>query len=210
MNLDGTHVTDLEPLAACETITSIAIRNTRVVDVSVLRALPNLQTLAAEGAPIDLDTVAGLTQIRVLELSPVSQNLEPLAGLELFDLTIDSDTVTDIEGLSGQFITLLTLRLPLMRDASALADMEVHFLDLSAPHLVDVRPLLEIEGLERLSLFTAADLEPLAAGCEFEMFEYLHISSPRGSVSRETRYSLVRCAEIFEFHEYTEDPYSWP
>ncbi|WP_052559370.1 hypothetical protein [Enhygromyxa salina] len=198
--LDHTHITDLEPIVACKRISKLSIRDTQVVDVSALHALPKLETLNASGAPIDIATVAALTQVAYLELSPSGDNLDALAGLDLYSLTIDSDTVTDITALSDKVFGLMTLELPQLQDISALASVKVSFLTLRAAQLVDVSPLLKIEGLERLELVTQANLEPLAR-CEYQTFEYLSLVVPTANVSEELRLDLLTCAEYFMFYE---------
>src|SRR4030042_188264 len=83
LDLDGTPVTELAPLAGLTQLTTLDLAGTPVTELAPLAGLTQLTTLYLGWTPVtDLAPLAGLTQLMMLYLdgTPVTE-LAPLAGL---------------------------------------------------------------------------------------------------------------------------------
>ncbi|WP_300444344.1 leucine-rich repeat domain-containing protein [uncultured Mameliella sp.] len=121
MDLEGTRVADLSPLAPLVHMEKLDLRGTPVSDLTTLAGMTKLQNLFLEGTQVeDLSPLSGCTRLReiwldgtgVVDLSPLGNcralqsfsirgtavaDLSPLAGLpELTALNLDKSRVEDL------------------------------------------------------------------------------------------------------------------
>jgi internalin A len=104
LNLSGTQVSDLSPLAGLENLQSLVLSGTQVSDLSPLAGLENLQGLYLSGTQVsDLSPLAGLENLQELNLSGTQvSDLSPLAGLENLQwLYLSGTQVSDLSPLAG-------------------------------------------------------------------------------------------------------------
>ena len=147
LEISGSDVTDLSPLAGLTNLRQLVLRDNPIVDLSPVAGLTNLEALILRDNPIvDLSPVAGLTQLGTLEVwNAFVTDLLPLAGLtSLESLTLYRIQISDLSPLEG----LKNLR----------------FLWLPYNRIVDLSPLSGLTGLNDLLLTSnrVSDLSPLS------------------------------------------------
>jgi len=157
LNLLGTSVSDLRPLAGLTGLQILLLREMPVSDLRPLSGLTKLQILWLVKMPVsDLRPLAGLTELRTLWLGEMpASDLRPLAGLTgLRNLMLREMPVSDLRPLSS-----LT---------------GLQGLGLKKIPASDLRPLAGVKGLQHLHLedIPTSDLRPLA---EFKRLQHLHL-----------------------------------
>ena len=104
LELDGTKLDDLSPLAGLTELQELYLGDTQVRDLSPLAGLTKLHRLFLNNTQIrDLSPLAGLTKLERLNLSDTQvQDLSPLAGLtELRYLYLSNTQVRELSHLEG-------------------------------------------------------------------------------------------------------------
>ncbi|MFA5894031.1 MAG: leucine-rich repeat domain-containing protein [Candidatus Margulisiibacteriota bacterium] len=104
LNLLGTSVSDLRPLAGLTGLQNLVLDNTQVRDLWPLSGLTGLQKLYLNNTQVsDLRPLAGLTGLQVLDLSNLQvSDLRPLAGLTGMQyLYLLNTQVSDLRPLAG-------------------------------------------------------------------------------------------------------------
>jgi internalin A len=169
VDLWGTGVTDVSPLAELEKLRTLDLMNTGVADVSPLAGLENLQILTLSDTGVtDVSPLAGLKDLQLLNLMNTGvTDVSPLAGLEkLRTLSLSYTGVTDVSPLAGlKKLRTLSLSYTGVTDVSPLAGLEkLRTLYLSGTGVTDVSPLAGLENLQTLYLTGAGvtDVSPLA------------------------------------------------
>lgn len=179
LDVHGSAVAELEPLARLTKLETVALAKTKVSDLSALQAALGLRELTAGDSPLsDLTPLSSLSKLeildlkntRVVELSPLSslhglrhlrlsgtkvKDLAPLRGLtKLERLDLDGTKVIDLSALSGLVaLQRLDLNDTKVRDLSPLSTLtELEWLALRRTAITDVSPLLEMTRLQRLTL----------------------------------------------------------
>ncbi|MGP6087813.1 leucine-rich repeat domain-containing protein [Antarctobacter jejuensis] len=127
LDLEGTQIADLQPLAPLTQIEKLDLRMTRVTDLSPLSGMRRLRNLYLEGSPVaDLSPLAGLTRLK--------------------DLWLNGTKVTDLSPLAScKGLQTLSLRRTEVTDLSPLADLpELAILDITETQVSDLSPLLRL------------------------------------------------------------------
>jgi hypothetical protein len=104
LDLSGTQVSDLTPLAGLTGLQTLDLCGTEVSDLTPLAGLTGLQTLDLSGTEVsDLTPLAGLTGLQKLDLRHTQvSDLTPLAGLTgLQKLDLRGTQVSDLTPLAG-------------------------------------------------------------------------------------------------------------
>lgn len=104
LDLEGTRVEDLTPLAGMTRMEKLDLRGTPVADLSPLSGMGNLQNLFLEGTRVsDLSPLASCDRLRELWLDGTEvHDLSPLANCRrLRQLSIRGTGVTDLTPLTG-------------------------------------------------------------------------------------------------------------
>ncbi len=169
LELDGTSIVDLAPLAGLDHLRSLNLHGTQVKDLRPLAGLWRLEELdLSETQVADLSPLANLPNLRCLDLPDTQvSDLAPLAALHrLEDLDLRRTRVVDLKPLAG----LAELRGPDLGETrignlKPLADLRrLEELDLGETRVVDLTPLAALAGLQWLSLegTRVTDLRPLA------------------------------------------------
>ncbi len=163
LNVDGsTELTDLSPLTGIHLI-ELNITNTRVADLTPLREMHSLEKLFANGTPVhDLSPLRAL-RLRELHLhfAPLT-DLSPLRKMPLEQLNLSGTRVTDLSPLAGLPIKVLHLHSSPVRDFSPLARMPLEtgyfdgcqFTDLAVLRDCPLRKL-ELRGCNQSRNFAA-------------------------------------------------------
>ena len=185
LDLSGTRVTDLAPLAKLSELQSLDLgerfrftdRATRpqyteaapVADAAPLAGLTNLQALDLSSTQVaDAAPLAGLTNLQWLDLSGTQvADAAPLAGLtNLQALDLSGTQVADAAPLAGLTnLQSLYLSGTQVADAAPLAGLtNLQWLDLSGTQVADAAPLAGLTNLQWLDLSgtQVADAAPLA------------------------------------------------
>lgn len=127
LDLEGSQVSDLTPIATLTRLEKLDLRCTDVVDLQPLAGMTALQSLFLEGTPVaDLTPLAGLPRLRDLWLNGTQvTDLSPLAGCTgLRQLSLRGTGVHDLAPLAG---------LPELAD-----------LDITGTQVEDLTPLLRL------------------------------------------------------------------
>ncbi len=130
LDLEGTRVTDLGPLARLTRMEKLDLRGTSVADLSPLSGMTHLRNLFLEGTEIaDLSPLAACGRLQELWLDGTAvTDLSPLARCRgLRQLSIRRTGVTDLSPLKG---------LP-----------KLAVLDLTGSQVLDLRPILGLPAL---------------------------------------------------------------
>ena len=159
VELDATDgaVSDLAPLAALTSLTTLRLSNNEISDVSALASIESLTRLWLDDNEIsDVSALASLESLTRLylggnEISDVSAlgSLESLRWLEL-----DNNAITDVSALASlQSLTDLGLSDNVISDVSALASLQsLTWLYLGGNAIEDVTALGSLESLTTLVL----------------------------------------------------------
>jgi serine/threonine protein kinase len=170
-------------------VTRLQFLTDDVDDISPVRALPGLVTLACPGAGrgrlSDLLPLRGLrltglecSGTQVADLSPLRgmpltallargtrvSDLSPLQGMPLKVLTLQHTNVTSLAPLKGMPLTFLDVAAARgVSDLGPLQDMPLEYLNLGDQPVSDLAPLASLKSLRRLLLdsTSASDLAPL-------------------------------------------------
>ena len=147
LDLGGTLVSDLTPLANLTELQSLYLRGNNISDLTPLANFTELQSLNLAGDNIsDLAPFANLTELQSLYLRGNNiSDLTPLANLtELQSLDLVGDNISDLAPLAS-----LT---------------ELQSLDLAGDNISDLAPLASLTELQSLYLWgnNISDLAPLA------------------------------------------------
>ncbi len=169
LDLDGTGVTDLRPLAKLTALESLYLDRTGVTDLRPLAKLTALEGLYLLGTGVtDLRPLAKLTALEGLLLAGTGvTDLRPLAKLTALGLLYLNRTgVTDLRPLA-KLTTLEYLYLDWtgVTDLRPLAKLTaLEHLDLGGTGVTDLRPLAKLTALKHLFLHGTGvtDLRPLA------------------------------------------------
>ena len=130
LDLEGTRVGDLGPIAPLIRMEKLDLRGTPVTDLSPLSGMAHLRNLFLEGTQVaDLSPLAGCSRLRELWLDGTQvTDLAPLAQCRgLRQLSIRGTGVTDLSPLAG---------LP-----------ELAVLDLTGSQVQDLSPVLSLPAL---------------------------------------------------------------
>ncbi len=128
LDLTGTEVSDIAPLAGLAALQSLNLMNTKVSDVAPLAGLAALQSLDLMNTQVsDVAPLAGLAALRSLHLMNTQVgDVAPLAGLTaLQSLYLTGTRVSDVAPLARlTALKQLDLRGTRVRDISGLAHMD--------------------------------------------------------------------------------------
>lgn len=111
--LDGTSVSDLEPLEGLKSLTGLSLTDSAVTTLKPLEKLSNMRSLTIEGPLIsDLGPLHKLINLEDLTITRTSvTSLEPLRGLRLRMLKIEQTPVADLQPLKSlRLLEQLTLK----------------------------------------------------------------------------------------------------
>jgi Leucine-rich repeat (LRR) protein len=168
LDLTRTGVSDLTPLASLTALRILDLRGTRVSTLAPLARLTSLQQLYLIGTGVsDLAPLAGLTAMQLLYLSKTRvSDVLPLAGLTaLLSLGLDGTNVSDLAPLAGlTALQSLELRATSVSDLAPLARLDaLRILDLRDTNVSDLAPLVGLSALQMLDLdaTNVSDLSPL-------------------------------------------------
>ncbi len=170
LNLSWTTATDLSPLASLTDLQQLSLSSTRVTDFSPLASLTGLWSLYLSSTRVtDLSPLTSLTALRRLDLhSTQVTDLSPLASLtDLERLGLRSTRVTDLSPLASltalQELNLSDTQVSDLSPLASLTDLQV--LHLHSTQVTDLSPLASLTGLQRLNLSSTpvTDLSPLAS-----------------------------------------------
>ena len=142
LDLGGTKIADLSPLAGAPLASLALIGATEVTDIAALRGMA-LQSLNLSGTKVaDLSPLADMRTLErlVLTSTPVT-DLAPLRGLRLKVLVISSTPVSDIAALRGMPLEEFELGYTRVADLTPLAGMPLKRIDLYSAPVLDFSPL---------------------------------------------------------------------
>lgn len=150
-----------------DVVLEVKLVTDEVADISPLRALAGLQSLACNGSVPGKGKLADLTPLRGLPLGliycPHTQisDLSPLAEMPLYNINLSDDPVMDLSPLINSKLLTLDINGTQVTDLSPLAGMPLTHIWLGAPFVTDLSPLAGMP-LEYLAAPPfAADLSPL-------------------------------------------------
>ncbi len=168
--LSGTDVSDLAPLASLTALQSLNLRTTQVSDLAPLASLAALQSLNLTNTKVsDLAPLASLTALQSLDLSFTQVgDLAPLASLTaLQSLYLPGTDVSDLAPLASLTgLRALNLVDTQVSDLAPLASLTaLQSLYLSDTPVSDLAPLASLAALQSLHLMNTpvSDLAPLAS-----------------------------------------------
>ena len=157
LDLGGTDVSDLAPLAGLTGLQWLGLDGTGVSDLAPLAGLTGLETLFLNGTDVsDLAPLAGLTGLETLDLGGTGvSDLAPLAGLTgLQRLDLGGTGVSDLAPLAGltglQWLLLMGTGVSDLAPLAGLTGLER--LDLDGTDVSDLAPLAGLTGLQWLDL----------------------------------------------------------
>ncbi|MCA9172907.1 MAG: leucine-rich repeat domain-containing protein [Planctomycetales bacterium] len=104
VGLDGTHVSDVSPLANLKSLESLFLNGTQVSDISALANLDSLKTLQLRDTQVsDLTPLAKLKSLKRLTLSGTQvSDVTPLAKLKSLEILVLVNTpVSDLSPLAN-------------------------------------------------------------------------------------------------------------
>ena len=175
LDLRGTSVSDISPLASLTELQSLYLTGTGVSDISPLASLTELQSLyLTETSVSDISPLASLTELQSLYLTETSvSDISPLASLtELKSLYLTGTGVSDISPLASLTeLQSLYLTVTGVSDISPLASLtELKSLDLTGTGVSDISPLASLTELQSLYLtgMGVSDISPLASLTELQ------------------------------------------
>ncbi len=155
LNLDGSKLADLGPLAGLSSLRALDLDNTTVSDLSPLSNLLSLETLRLDKTNVaDLSPLSGLNSLKTLSLwSTGVEDLSPLENKnDLRYLSILDTKVTDLSPLANsESLTMLVLAYSQVRDLSPLSELEtLQILWLNRTGVEDLSPLAGLPSLKTL------------------------------------------------------------
>ena len=155
LDLSGTPIADLSPLAGLTGLERLNLRNTVISDLQPLAGLVNLQRLDLSENQLnnltDFQPLAGLVNLQQLDLSRNQvKDLTVLAGMiQLTELNLRGNQIHDITPLANLIrIEKLYLNSNLIVDLKPLANLiQMDKLYLDGNLIVDLKPLVDNPGL---------------------------------------------------------------
>ena len=169
LDLDGVQVSDIEPLANLTVLKRLDVMDTQISDIVPLSYLTALERLDLDRTPIsDIGPLANLTSLEWLSLMRTQiSDIEPLGNLNSLKwLNLMSTQISDIEPLGNlNSLEYLLLGGTQVSDFSPLTSLTaLRWLMLMDTQISDVRPLANLATLERLDLdrTQVANIKPLA------------------------------------------------
>jgi hypothetical protein len=157
LNLWNTQVSDVSPLASCQSLHTLNLYATRVSDVSALASCQSLHTLNLGATKVrDVSALTSCQWLHTLHLGETQvSDVSALASCQaLHTLDLMSTPVSDVSALAScQSLYMLNLRFTPVRDVAALASCEsLHTLKLSGTRVSDVSALASCQSLHTLDL----------------------------------------------------------
>jgi len=169
LDLEFTQVSDLSPLSGMTSLTWLLLQGTPVSDLSPLSGLTGLSLLDLGGTPVsDLSPLSGITGMTTLRVGGTQvSDLSPLSGMtSLSSLALNETQVSDLSGLSGLTgLTDLQLVNTGVSDLSALSGLTgLTTLYLDNTDVSDLSVLSGLTALQTLSLSgtPVSDVSPLS------------------------------------------------
>ena len=168
LDLRGSLISDLRPLANLTTLERLRLSGTQVSDINPLTNLTALEYLDLDNTQVsDLTPLAKLTMLEWLDLDNTQvSDLSPLAKLTALEcLYLGSPQISDIGPLAKltalEWLDLMDTQVSDIGPLARLATLER--LDLTFTQVSDIGPLARLTVLERLDLaFTqVSDIAPL-------------------------------------------------
>jgi Leucine-rich repeat (LRR) protein len=152
LNLGGTQITDITPIAGLTGITALYLGNTQITDITPIASMTGITTLILDNTPIsDITPIAGMAGITTLSLSNTQiTDITPIAGMtRITTLYLDNTPITDIAHIAGMAgITTLYLDNTTITDIVPIAGMTgITTLTLRNTQITDLRPLQSLAGL---------------------------------------------------------------
>jgi hypothetical protein len=157
LDLSGTQVSDVSPLASCQSLHTLYLYNTQVSDVSALASCQCLHTLDLFCAQVsDVSALASCQSLHTLDLVGTRvTDVDALASCQsLHTLMLHSTKVSDVAALAScQSLHTLGLQFTNVSDVSALASCHsLHTLYLWNTQVSDVSALASCQSLHTLSI----------------------------------------------------------
>ena len=168
LDLMGTQVSDIRPLAKLTALTWLNLLETQISDIGPLASLAALESILLNGTQVsNIGPLAKLTALERLNLAFTQvSDIGPLAtltALEWLDLT--GTQVSDIGPLAKlTALERLNLDFTQVSDIGPLAELTaIERLDLAFTQISDIGPLAKLTALERLDLTgtQVSDIGPL-------------------------------------------------
>ena len=169
IDLRGTQVSDIKPLAEVVSLKSLDLMDTDVADISAIKGFVALETLRLDDTTVsDVSLVSSLTSLERLELASTRvTNLDGLGGLRtLRMLDLSNTEVSDLAPLkdlcSLEWIGMMNTK---VRDLAPLSTLSLlTYVNLSYTSTVEVAPLGRLPRLQELRLrhTKVTDASPLA------------------------------------------------
>jgi len=157
------------PLIEGGEVTGLRFLTDAVIDISPLKALPNLVELSAEGSLVGEGRLEDLEPLRGRRLRKLAvgrnrvTNLDALSTMPLRELQCAANPLRDLAPLSGMPLAALGLRATRVKDLSPLGGMKLKDLDVGFTEVSDLGPLAGMPlGVLNLEGCKVVDLAPLA------------------------------------------------
>ena len=164
LNLSGTKVSDIAPLADLRELEWLDLDGTRVSDLTPIANLASLEWLSLDGTKFsDLTPIANLASLKRLSLEGTEVSdlapLENLAALEWLDL--DGTRVSDLTPIANlTTLELLSLEGTEVSDLTPLENLAaLEWLDLDGTRVSDLTPIANLTTLKQLYLSGAETSE---------------------------------------------------
>ena len=157
LDLTGSDINDVTPLAALTSLRSLNLTRTSVIDLNPLASLPELHSLSLSRTLVsDVRPLASLSKLEKLDLSRTQvSDVRPLASLiRLQKLDLSNTLVNDVGPLASlRRLKKLDLSCTKVRDVGPLAWMvRLQGLFLADTSVIDLHPLTSLTRLEKLDL----------------------------------------------------------
>jgi serine/threonine protein kinase/Leucine-rich repeat (LRR) protein len=177
---------DLTPRIEGNVVTELRFLSHDVVDLTPLRALPELRRLECAGTPVKKGSLADLAPLKDLKLTELNcrdtnvSDLAPLKGLKLTYLDVSNTDVSDLEPLKGAPLLVLFAGCTKIVDLTPLRDMKLTILHCYRTPVTDLAPLkdvrltaLDIHGTQIADLAPLKDMKLVELDCHGTQIESL-------------------------------------
>jgi hypothetical protein len=137
-----------------DVVTELQFRTDKVTDISPVRALIGLRTLACNGPHGKRSLLADLAPLHGMKLTSLSvrlaavANLDPLQGMNLKVLDCDYTLVSDLTPLQGMPLAALSCVGTHVSELKPLKDMRLNTLSLNGTKVSDLTPLKDMSLTE--------------------------------------------------------------
>ncbi len=176
--LDSKELIDIRSLAEQASLQFLHLAGTGVIDVTPLAGLYSLRTLNLTNTSVmDVTSLAGLSSLKTLYLDATGvKDVTPLAGLSLLgELNLANTSIADVTPLAG-LSSLLTLDLARtsVTDVTPLAGLtSLRNLYLNNTGITNVAPLAGLTSLQRLHLMGTGvtDVTPLVGLSQLDIVQ---------------------------------------